>query len=152
MTFIPGDLLVARINETFNPRLIKQLARWYHKYHDVNGMIKGDPRLRNFICASEGVFGLDFEEARKGHWISDIGGVAASLLDTDPINDIRKRRLAWKLLEEYLSLVSESRSSETDRLFIQTVATTLKETYHWRSDERILSLSEQISNEGIPIE
>ncbi|MHA3963748.1 MAG: BUD32 family EKC/KEOPS complex subunit [Candidatus Thorarchaeota archaeon SMTZ1-45] len=152
MTYIPGDLFVTRINHTFDSYLVDQLALWYYQYHAIHEMIKGDPRLRNFICTNEGIVGLDFEESRKGHWMSDIGGVAASLLDTDPIDDIRKRKLAWRFLTSYLSCRSESRCEETDSLFVDTIAKALKQTNHWRKDERIFALSEQIRAEGIPID
>lgn len=151
MTFIPGELFVTKINRIFDPSLIDQLARWYNEYHNITGTIKGDPRLRNFICTDEGLFGLDFEESRKGHWMSDIGGVAASLLDTDPINDIRKRRLVWRFLAEYLSHRSESRNEETDSLYTEAIADTLKQTFHWRQDDRILALSEEIRSKGIDV-
>ena len=152
MAFIPGALFVTKINESFDACLVDQLALWYLKYHNITGMIKGDPRLRNFICTDDGLFGVDFEESRKGHWMEDIGGAAASILDTDPINDLRKRKLAWRFLAEYLSHRNESRDDQTDQLFLETIANTLEQTYHWRLDERILILSQEIRTKGIPVE
>ena len=151
MTFIQGVPYVTKINESFDPDLVDQLASWYYEYHNINNMIKGDSTLRNFICTSDGVYGLDFEESRKGDWMSDIGGTAASLLDTDPINDIRKRKLVWRLLDRYLTHLSESRNEATDRLYLKTIVDSLRETYRWRLDERILRLSEQIRTKGIPV-
>ena len=103
MDFIPGDPFVDRINKTFEPHLIDRLAEWYYNYHRVHGQIKGDPRLRNFIVQNDQIFGVDFEESREDLWMVDIGGVCASLLDTDPIFDPRKRVLSWRFLEKYLS-------------------------------------------------
>jgi len=152
MSFIPGEPLVERLNRTFDPELIDELAEWYYKYHAVHDLIKGDPRLRNFIYDNRLVFGLDFEESQPGHWILDIGGIAASLLDTAPIFDRRKRILAWRLLEKYLALKGDSRNTDVDRMFIETVSNTLKETAYWRKDDSILFLAERVSQLGIPVD
>jgi tRNA A-37 threonylcarbamoyl transferase component Bud32 len=148
MSFIPGPTFTEKINQTFEPRLMKQLALWYHKYHTVTGMIKGDPRLRNFICENGILYGLDFEEARSDHWIADIAGASASLIDTRPIFDERKRRLSWNLLEEYLQLRGEERTKAIDDLFITTLVDTLKQTSYWREDQHIMDLAEKIRTEG----
>ncbi|MBE0525309.1 MAG: hypothetical protein IH631_00080, partial [Candidatus Thorarchaeota archaeon] len=103
MSFISGETLVDRINQTFEPHLMDKLAEWYYNYHKVHGQIKGDPRLRNFIVHDNQIFGVDFEESREDLWMVDIAGVCASLLDTDPIFDLRKRTLSWRFLEKYLS-------------------------------------------------
>ena len=152
MSFLNGEPLVEIINRTFEPRLVEALAEWYYKYHMISGLIKGDPRLRNFIYHDGMIFGLDFEETQSGHWILDIGGIAASLLDTIPIFDKRKRVLAWRLLEHYLALRAEARSEDVDRMFVQTVSNTLKETAHWRRDESLLHLAEGVSQLGIPVD
>ncbi len=152
MSFIPGEALVERINRTFEPGLIDRLAEWYYGYHMALGRNKGDPRLRNFIISNGVIFGVDFEESEPGHWIADIGGISASLLDTEPVFDRRKRALAWRLLEKYLGLRGESRESVIDGLFIETVSNTLKQTAHWRRDDSLLALAKRVAAEGIPVD
>jgi len=151
MEYISGETFVDRINRTFEPHLIDKLAEWYYKYHQVHGQIKGDPRLRNFIINNDQIFGVDFEESREDFWMVDIAGVCASLLDTNPIYDPRKRTLSWRFLEKYLSFhVGPREKVYTD--FTSTLANTLKQTAEWRKDSRILKLSEKIRAEGLPQE
>ena len=90
MYHLRGEPLVDVINKSFDPSLIDKLAKWYYQFHSLHHLIKGDPRLRNFILSDDILYGLDFEETSDGHWMSDIAGISASLLDTDPIYDERK--------------------------------------------------------------
>jgi tRNA A-37 threonylcarbamoyl transferase component Bud32 len=150
MDFISGNLLVDTLNQSFSPNLTDMLAEWYYNYHSAHGMIKGDPRLRNFIHHNGHIYGVDFEESCSADWMLDIGGTAASLLDTNPIFDVRKRRLSWKFLERYLAFIGQSRTEEIDQKFITTVADVLKQTSEWREDSEILDLSENIRQNGIP--
>ena len=66
MDYIPGETLTEQVNRTFDPRIIDNLANWYYKFHKIAGVVKEDPRLRNFICNENILFGLDFEEAHEG--------------------------------------------------------------------------------------
>ena len=151
MEFISGPALIERIHETYNPEYIDKLATWYHRFHRVHNLIKGDPRLRNFIVKDTSIlYGVDFEEARPGEWIIDIGGAAASLLDTNPIFNTRKRKLAWRLFDQYLLLSGIDRTSEQENKFIQSVANALQQTAVWRSSEKLQQLSEQVRTYGIP--
>lgn len=150
MTFIPGDTLVNLINRTFQPEILDELALWYYRYHNVHAMVKGDPRLRNFIWNDNRLFGLDFEESKRGHWMLDIAGIAASLLDTNPVNDKRKRALVWRFLEKYTEHRGIARTQELDKLFIKTIADTLAQTSEWREDQEIFQMSEDIRRYGIP--
>lgn len=152
MEFIPGEPLVDRINRTFEAINVELLAEWYYKYHKTHEMIKGDPRLRNFIWNNGRIFGLDFEESRKEHWMFDIAGASASILDTDPIFDVRKRVLAWKLLEHYVALKGTKRTSDIDSLFLETLADTLAQTAAWRKDDRIMQISNRVRIEGLEID
>jgi tRNA A-37 threonylcarbamoyl transferase component Bud32 len=150
MDYIIGEPLIDVLNLTFEQSLIDILAEWYYNYHTAHNMIKGDPRLRNFIHNNGRIFGVDYEETRPGHWILDIGGAAASLLDTDPIFDVRKQKMCWTLLETYLDLIGEEKAVEVEDDFNKTVADTLKQTAIWREDDRIMSISESIQENGIP--
>ena len=149
MNFIPGEIFVDRINRSFESELVEKLAKWYHEYHTVHKQVKGDPRLRNFIYNNERIYGVDFEESHPGHWMIDIGGVCASLLDTNPIFDQRKRALSWHLLDYYLTLIGRERDASIESMFITTIADTLEQTSIWRKDTGILELSERIRNEGL---
>jgi len=94
---------------------------------------------------------VDFEESREDFWMVDIAGVCASLLDTNPIYDPRKRTLSWRFLEKYLSFhVGPRETVYTD--FISKLADTLKQTAEWRNNKEILELSEKIRIEGLPKE
>jgi hypothetical protein len=152
MDYIAGEPLVDVMNRSFELRLVDMLAEWYYNYHSAHDMIKGDPRLRNFIHNNGRIFGVDYEESRPGPWILDIGGTAASLLDTDPIFDVRKQKMCWSLLETYLDLIGEKRTSDIEDEFNETVADTLKQTAIWRKNDEIMSISETIRETGIPIE
>lgn len=151
MTYIYGEPFVDRINRTFELKHIEELARWYYDFHTLQPLLKGDPRLRNFVINEDGLFGIDFEEAMSGHWIIDIGGIAASLLDTDPINDTRKRKMVWILFDKYLELKGIQRTNEIDQDFIEVISNTLKQTARWRNSEEISNLADLIQKEGIPI-
>jgi hypothetical protein len=152
MEFIPGEPLVDRINRTHESIIVELLAEWYYKYHKMHEMIKGDPRLRNFIWSNGRIFGIDFEESRKEHWMFDIAGASASILDTNPIFDARKRVLAWKLLECYLALRGTKRTSEIDTQFLDALADTLAQTAAWRKDDRLMQISNRVRSEGLEIE
>ena len=152
MDYISGEPLVDVLNRTFDPSLIDLLAEWYYNYHRAHDMIKGDPRLRNFICNNGQIYGVDYEESRPDSWILDIAGTAASILDTNPINDLRKRKMCWTLLETYLNLINEKITSDIKNEFIETMADTLKQTAIWRENDEIMSLSEKIRKNGIPLD
>jgi tRNA A-37 threonylcarbamoyl transferase component Bud32 len=152
MDYITGEPLVDVLNRNFEPSIIDILAEWYYKYHNAHEMIKGDPRLRNFILNNGQIYGVDYEESRPDSWILDIAGTAASLLDTDPINDARKRKMCWTLLDTYLDLIDETRTPRIEDQFIETVADTLKQTAIWRESDEIMSISEDIRESGIPLD
>jgi tRNA A-37 threonylcarbamoyl transferase component Bud32 len=152
MDFISGDLLVDTLNQSFKPEFADLLAKWYYNFHSAHEMIKGDPRLRNFIHHNGRIYGVDFEESRIADWMLDIGGSAASFLDTNPIFDVRKRQLCWRFLERYLDLTGQKRTKEIDQHFVETVADTLKQTSEWRNDKEILDLSENVRQNGISID
>ncbi len=150
MNFVPGEVIVDRINRTFDSELVEKLAEWYHKYHTLHRQVKADPRLRNFIYYHERIYGVDFEESHPGHWMIDIGGICASLLDTNPIFDPRKRTLSWHLLDTYLTLIGQERDTTIESMFITTIADTLKQTSIWRKDAHLKELAERIRTEGLP--
>lgn len=149
MQFIEGNLLVDRLNQTFDEHLMTMIAEWYHDFHQNLRITKGDPRLRNFIITQNRLVGLDFEEAGQGHWMNDIAGISASILDTDPIFHRKKRRLVWLLLEGYLSFLGEERDERTDTRFVKMISDTLEQTAKYRKDERIMKICQDIRKRGI---
>jgi hypothetical protein len=150
MDHVDGVPLVDVINDRFDLSPVDTLAQWYYSFHRETGHVKGDPRLRNFLYSNGTIYGIDFEEYRYAHWMEDIGGIAASFLDTRPVFDVRKRRLSWHLLEKYLSLTDEARSKDIDTYFTETIAVTLEKTAQWRDDRQILKLSERVRQHGLP--
>lgn len=152
MAFIDGSPLVDVLNKEFAPSLIERLAEWYYNFHHKTGHIKGDPRLRNFILSKEQIYGFDFEEYRRDHWMVDIGGISASILDTRPVFDTRKVKLSWHLLETYLALSNRERDRTLDTHFSEVIADALEQTAKWRSDDRILAHSKRVRQLGLPFE
>ncbi|MBD3404653.1 MAG: hypothetical protein GF411_00780 [Candidatus Lokiarchaeota archaeon] len=149
MSYVAGRPLVDVLNETFSVNTTKLLAEWYNEYHSVSGRIKGDPRLRNFIF-DDSIIGIDFEESSSGSWIKDIGGVAASILDTDPIGDARKYQLVWNLFETYLSLSKLELTPHLKTVYSGVIANTLEKTALWRKSTELLSLARTIRISGLP--
>ncbi|MFW9918181.1 MAG: hypothetical protein ACFFED_01150 [Candidatus Thorarchaeota archaeon] len=152
MGYIDGSLLVDTLNESFDISLIEGLAQWYHEFHQKTRHVKGDPRLRNFLVSNGIIYGFDFEEYREAHWMEDIGGIAASILDTRPVFDARKVKLAWHLLETYLSLSGMERNVSIDSHFTRVIADTLEQTAKWRDDNQILAHSRRVRQYGLSVE
>ncbi len=149
MQYIPGENLVDSLNRTFSGRTVEKIANWYYAFHVLTKSVKGDPILRNFMLAKDGLVGFDFEESGPGPWVKDIGGICASMLDTRPVFDIRKQALAWHLLETYLHLRGDGTSPETECMFTDEVADALNRTADRRKDPELLKLSERVRNSGI---
>ena len=149
MEYLDGQPLVDALNLEFDTSLIEKLAEWYHIFHQRTGHIKGDPRLRNFIVSKGQIYGFDFEEYRRGHWIEDIGGISASILDTNPVFDKRKVKLVWHLLETYLLLADKERNKTIDVHFSEVIANALEQTAKWRNDDQILAHSRKVRQNGL---
>jgi tRNA A-37 threonylcarbamoyl transferase component Bud32 len=150
MEYIAGENLVSNMNRTFSSSVTRNMARWYFDFHNATDLVKGDSILRNFILHNETLTGVDFEESHLGHWILDIAGSAASLLDTDPVFDSRKRVLAWELLDSYLQLRGVERTPEIECRFIAATADHLCHTARLRRSSDIMRISELVRSTGIP--
>ncbi|MEM2142194.1 MAG: hypothetical protein QXQ81_02920 [Candidatus Thorarchaeota archaeon] len=148
MEYVPGANMVDLINCSYAESMIDALAEWYHRFHHSMKRNRGDSILRNFIWTHRGVVGVDFEESASGEWIDDIAGIAASLLDTDPVFDVRKRALAWRLLDRYLACLRECRTRELERVFVERVADCLSQTAGKRNSVDIHLLSERVRRRG----
>jgi len=111
MEFIEGENLCDLVNSTIehdiadNLRIIEKLARWFSDFHILSKdkqMIRGDSILRNFILDCKGeIYGVDFEESRKGRAEEDIAEICISILTTDPEFTEGKFELCKRFLEAY---------------------------------------------------
>lgn len=86
---LPGENLCDLLNVTLDPAVARALGIWYGRFHawgvaDRRVLLKGDPRLRNFLVHERVVSGLDFEEAWRGSPVTDVAGIAGAILDTAP--------------------------------------------------------------------
>ena len=97
------------------------------------------------------LYGLDLEESTSEHWMLDIAGISASLLDTNPIFDKRKIVLAWRFLEKYLELIGAESSSKIDKKFTETIADIMTRTAYWRNNHQIRVLADKVRDEGLPV-
>ncbi|MFW9848752.1 MAG: hypothetical protein ACFFF4_06410 [Candidatus Thorarchaeota archaeon] len=149
LSYIKGELLVDRLNKLFEVELIDELAQWYFDFHSFQPLLKGDPRLRNFIVGFDGLYGFDFEEAAEGNWIIDIGGIASSLLDTDPINDSRKQAMVSQLLDKYLELKGIERTINVEQNYLDVISNTLKQTAKRRASVVLSDLADKVKKNGL---
>ena len=131
-------------------RLILLLSEWFYDFHnffkkDNEFLIRGDSTLRNFVLTDR-IYGLDFEEARKGRPIEDLAGMCASILTTDPMFTKEKIRLCKLLLENY-----NDRAPGRIIHANEEISYALLEKIQWRpNDEEILrKYSKQIREKGL---
>ncbi|MFO8077493.1 MAG: phosphotransferase [Thermoplasmatota archaeon] len=90
-------------------QIIGHLAKWFAQFHqayhkNTNTLIHGDANLRNFLFLKK-VYGLDFEEVKKGNPTEDIADMSASILSTSPTFTKEKNILSNIFLQTYQSLV-----------------------------------------------
>ena len=110
LSYISGTNLCDVINsdkkEGFNnPEILRLLAIWFFKFHeffktDNYHIIRGDSSLRNFIYNTQ-IWGVDFEESRKGKPEEDIAEMCVSILTTDPMFTADKVKLCKKFISFY---------------------------------------------------
>lgn len=95
-------------------RLADALARWLAGFHSAFDfrMGRGDTILKNFVCTSEGIVGLDFEEAAPGDPLPDLGQLCASALMADPVFTERKVAFAKHLADRYWTCSGQRRGEE----------------------------------------
>ena len=155
MNYILGENLCDIINDentSFDEkkRLLLLLAEWFNSFHnfykkDDEFRIRGDPTLRNFIFTDR-IWGVDFEESRKGNPAEDIAGMCSSILTTDPMFTSEKFELCKTFIGRYMDLAPGRIISITDEL-----AYALLEKIQWRpDDEEILrNYSKKIRKQGL---
>ncbi|MFP4545850.1 MAG: protein kinase, partial [Methanomassiliicoccales archaeon] len=93
-------------------------------------LIKSDSKLKNFIWRGE-VVGVDFEMAREGSPVEDIGEVCSQILDTDPMFTPDKYRLCGEFLREYVALTDLELKGLKDSVLLS-----LREAANFRPDQR----------------
>ena len=155
MNYILGENLCDLINNedtSFDEkkRLVLLLAEWFNDFHnfykDNNEFkIRGDSTLRNFIFTDR-IWGVDFEESRKGNPVEDIAGMCSSILTTDPMFTSEKFNLCKIFIDEYLKLAPGRIININDE-----IAYSLLEKIQWRpDDEEILrTFSKKIRKQGL---
>lgn len=121
MEFIEGENLCDFLNPAIEHdiadslRIIEELARWFSDFHLLlkdKQMIRGDSILRNFILDYKGeIYGVDFEESRKGRAEEDIAEICISVLTTYPEFAEEKFELCKRFLKAY--------SGDVDTLFFK---------------------------------
>ena len=94
MSCIFGNNLCDLINDASvaykdKTHLITLLSEWFASFHtffkkEGEFFIRGDAGLRNFIVKNR-IWGVDFEEFRRGKPIEDVADMCSSLLTTDPM-------------------------------------------------------------------
>jgi len=155
MSYIIGENLCDIINDektSFDEkkRLIILLANWFYDFHNFfkkeeDFLIRGDPILRNFIL-SDRIWGVDFEESRKGRPVEDVAGMCASILTTNPMFTKEKFQLCKVFIESYVDL-APSRITKID----DEIAYAILEKIQWRSDEEdiLRRYSRRIKEKGL---
>jgi len=106
MEFIEGPNVCDLMNDTLEGRYAVELGKWFAQFHLAfkrNGLtlVRSDSILRNFLEASNGTYGVDFEEAHVGDGLEDVGQICASILDTDPVFTPKKYELCRTLITAY---------------------------------------------------
>jgi tRNA A-37 threonylcarbamoyl transferase component Bud32 len=157
MNYILGENLCDIINNektTFSEkkRLMFLLAEWFQKFHEYFKkedifLIRGDSILRNFILTDR-IWGVDFEESRKGKPIEDIARMCSSILNTDPMFTNDKFKLCEIFIESY------KKSAMWNLINIsEEISYALLERIQWRpNDEKLLrEYSNKIRKQGLQI-
>jgi len=155
LNYIIGENLCDIINDQKTTkkekeRLIILLAEWYIDFHkhyrnDTTFMIHGDSNLRNFLLTDR-IWGVDFEETRKGRPIEDISRMCASILTTDPMFTTEKYDLCQKFIEYYSKNVQWNLTNVNNE-----ISYALLERIQWRpsQEEMIRKHSKKIRKKGL---
>ena len=154
MSYIHGENLCDILNNEITvysekKRLLFLLAEWFNKFHNYfrtsdNFYIRNDAILRNFIF-SDKIWGVDFEEFRKGKPIEDIACMCASILTSDPMFTSEKFSLCQFFIESYSKSVKWNLENIN-----KEVSYAILERIQWRPEEEktFREFSNVIRNKG----
>jgi aminoglycoside phosphotransferase (APT) family kinase protein len=126
-------------------RLANSLARWLAGFHSAFGfrMSRGDTILKNFVCTSEGIIGLDFEEAAPGDPLPDLGQLCASALMTDPVFTERKVAFVRHLADRYWTCSGQRREDE----LVGAVASAVRHYAQYRANgQELLAYASKVES------
>jgi len=113
MEYIEGKTLLDvicenEINKVFDYDIVRKLLIWLKNFYSItrNSMnkkiIMSDVNLRNFIVDKH-IYGIDFENCKKGNIEEDIGKLCAYILTYDPSFTEWKVKLVDKIFCESMS-------------------------------------------------
>jgi tRNA A-37 threonylcarbamoyl transferase component Bud32 len=136
LEFIEGRTVSELLDQSLDSEYIVGVAKWFAKFHESfrKGeltLIKSDSNLKNFLVSEYGVVGVDFELARIGNPIEDLGEACAYLLDTDPMFTAKK----YELCRVFLRTYQEATGSRLVGMS-QSIASALKEAARFRKNQR----------------
>lgn len=104
--YVSGEGCESLINYLFSYTAAEAIGQWLARFHLRLGdwdrsLIMSDAVPSNFIMSAGELYGLDLEDSRPGNPLDDVGRMAASFLDTDPIFTPVKFDLCLKMIEGY---------------------------------------------------
>jgi Ser/Thr protein kinase RdoA (MazF antagonist) len=129
-------------------QILRDVVDWLSGFHAAtsSGMCRGDCVLHNFLMASEGVVGIDFEEAHRGNLADDLGEVIASYLSMRPQFVEGKFAVARRVASEHVGGPGRDGSGEVPR----AVASALRHYGAFRKDGDVLrEWADWIEREGL---
>ncbi len=127
-----------------------ELADWLASFHSAFEfkVRRGDTVLRNFINARGQVYGVDFEESRKGDTLLDLGEMCASILSIRPFFSSRNTGFATNVISRYSKAVHRDRSADLP----EAIALGLEHYAKYRKDRKTLeTLAQSFRNEGLSL-
>jgi tRNA A-37 threonylcarbamoyl transferase component Bud32 len=114
LEYVPGQTIAQLLSNSHSPNdntnyeWLERFAQWMADLHKIkvkNGsFLKGDCNLRNFIWTGKEIYGLDFEEIKKGNFREDLGEICFFLLSNSPPltpNRIQTIEMFLKSYEEF---------------------------------------------------
>jgi tRNA A-37 threonylcarbamoyl transferase component Bud32 len=130
--------------------LSEGLADWlasFHKALDLK-VRRGDTILRNFIQHRGKIYGVDFEESRKGDILLDLGELCANILGMRPLFSSRNTMLTRAIISSYWEAIGRDRSDDLP----EAIALGLEHYAKYRKDRKVLeTLAQSFRNEGLTL-
>lgn len=104
--YVPGEVCDVLINHMFSVAASEGIGHWLARFHtslsdEGRHWIMSDAVPSNFILSGEDIYGLDLEDSVIGNPLEDVGRMAASMLDTDPLFTPLKFDLCRRMIRSY---------------------------------------------------